>query len=74
VRAINEARIPLENQLLVYQDRLPKVKASLTISKNAAETDEEMMNNSDNLAKALDKSDKVNDGYITVTGANAKLV
>jgi len=32
------------------------------------------MNNSDNLAKALDKSDKVNDGYITVTGANAKLV
>lgn len=74
IRAINDALEPLQDSLLIAQDRLPKAEALLTTAKNAMQLDAERINNSKKLAQALDMSDGDADGYITVSGANAKSV
>ena len=74
IRAKNDALEPLQDALLIAQDRLPKAEALLTTAKNATKLDEERINNSKKLAQALDMLDGDADGYITVAGANAKAV
>ena len=73
IRAKNDELQPLNDKLLVKQDRLPKIEALRTIAKDAMTLDVERRDNCKRLREALDKSDGNTDGYIAVEGANADL-
>ena len=70
IRAKNDEMIPLQNELLVKQDRLPRVEALATIASNAANLDRERRDNSKRLKDALTSGTDV----IVVSGGNAKSV
>lgn len=70
IRQINDELVPLSNQLLVKQDRLPKVEALAKTAENAKALDVERMNNAKRLKDGLTNSE----GNIVRSGANAKSV
>ena len=74
IRAKNDALEPLQDQLLIAEDRLPKAKALQTTAKNSMDLDGERINNSRSLAKALDMSASIDGTQIIISGANAKMV
>ena len=73
IRAKNDELQPLNDKLLVKQDRLPKIEALRTIAKDAMVLDTERRDNCKRLRDALDETDGAGDGYITVEGADAEL-
>lgn len=70
IRQLNDSLVPLQNELLVKQDRLPRVEALMTIADNARQLDTERLNNSKRLENALTNED----GVIIREGMNAESV
>lgn len=74
IRQVNDELIPLQDRLLVKEDRLPKAEALLQVAKNAVSLDAERIGNAKKLARALTTSDGTDDGYITVPKESARAV
>lgn len=68
IRRINDELVPINNALLIKEDRLPKVEALVTTAKNAMALDTERINNSRRLVNALTEGT----GIISITGSKAK--